>query len=117
MRSDNGTPAAAVPDPAAALAAADRAAFDAWFAGFNDITADLRWEAVKAALARERERLYDIVLRAPYQQPQCEEDSPDLVVALKAMAFDITLQIRGYVPPDKAGEQKALDFGGESHGM
>lgn len=50
-------------------------------------------------------------LRAPFEQPGDEEDPPELEMALKAMAFDITIQIRGYVKPPRLGSQQSLELG------
>lgn len=63
------------------------------------------------ATLRERERIYAIVMRAPFEAEN-EGDSEELKNSLKAMAFDITMQIRGVKPPrePKPGEQEALEF-------
>jgi hypothetical protein len=67
--------------------------------------------AYNAGKNAERERIYSIVLRAPYAHPH--EDDEDgwgkTEMELKAMAFDITSQILGHVKPQQPS-QVVIDF-------
>lgn len=63
------------------------------------------------ATLRERERIYEIVMRAPYDAA-IDGESAELANERKSMAFVITMQIMGRMPPRELqpGAQGVLEF-------
>jgi hypothetical protein len=67
-------------------------------------------EQLHAYALAERRRIYDIVLRAPFNQVHCDDDDGwgQTEMALKAMAFEITLQIDCFEIPKR--ERVVVEF-------
>lgn len=64
---------------------------------------------MQAFALAERERIYRIILRAPYQQEHDDDEDGwgQTEMALKAMAFEILSHVNGHENP---GTQKELDL-------